>query len=230
MSLFSTGEAKPPRDAGTVVVLREGSSGPEVLMVKRTRGAAFMADAYVFPGGRLDEADGGDCARAAARELAEEAGVQMDSSALIYFARWVTPATEPRRFDARFYLARLPDGATTQLDATGEVVELRWATPRALLAHQEAGQIKLPPPTLWHLHDLARHSTVAAALAWANSLTVKTVRPKLIGVEGVPTIVLPWDPEYPSLPGEGEVLTWVDPSATRYRLIDGTWEASRPAP
>ena len=57
------------------------------------------------------------------------------------------------------------------------------------------GEIKLPPPTLWHLGDLARHATVEDALAWARTRVVVAVRPKLWSLDGVITIVLPWDPE-----------------------------------
>lgn len=52
------GSAPPtPRDAATVLVLREGDDGPEVFFVRRNVGASFMGGAYVFPGGRLDVAD-----------------------------------------------------------------------------------------------------------------------------------------------------------------------------
>jgi len=47
-----------PRPAATVVLLREAAGGPEVLMLQRTKGAVFLAGAYVFPGGALDVADG----------------------------------------------------------------------------------------------------------------------------------------------------------------------------
>ena len=68
-----TQEVAEPRPAATVVLLRPGASGPEVLMVRRHRGSSFMADAYVFPGGRVETSDGeGEAAFAvaAARELA----------------------------------------------------------------------------------------------------------------------------------------------------------------
>ncbi|MEZ4408174.1 MAG: hypothetical protein R3A52_17105 [Polyangiales bacterium] len=51
------GEAAAPRDAATVLVLRDGPSRVEVFFVKRDAAARFMGGAYVFPGGRLDPGD-----------------------------------------------------------------------------------------------------------------------------------------------------------------------------
>lgn len=48
----------PLRPAATVVVLRPAADAPfEVLLVRRNDHVAFMAGAYVFPGGRLDDGD-----------------------------------------------------------------------------------------------------------------------------------------------------------------------------
>jgi 8-oxo-dGTP pyrophosphatase MutT (NUDIX family) len=47
----------PPRDAATVLMLREGSSGLEVLLLKRHADSKDLGGAFVFPGGKLDEAD-----------------------------------------------------------------------------------------------------------------------------------------------------------------------------
>jgi 8-oxo-dGTP pyrophosphatase MutT (NUDIX family) len=40
-----------------VIVLRDSADGPEVFMVRRHEGTAFMGGAHVFPGGRVDAAD-----------------------------------------------------------------------------------------------------------------------------------------------------------------------------
>ncbi|MEO8436899.1 MAG: MBL fold metallo-hydrolase [Chloroflexota bacterium] len=51
-------EAQPqPHLAATVVLLREGPDGLEVLLTRRPSSMAFAADMHVFPGGRLDAAD-----------------------------------------------------------------------------------------------------------------------------------------------------------------------------
>src|SRR5260370_24699749 len=47
------------RPAATVVVLRDSPAGPQVFMVRRHEGTAFMGGAYVFPGGRVDAGDRG---------------------------------------------------------------------------------------------------------------------------------------------------------------------------
>ena len=70
--------------AATLVLVREAASGPpELLMVERAGGMAFAAGAWVFPGGRIDDADralgaavGIDAAAVAAiRETIEETAV-----------------------------------------------------------------------------------------------------------------------------------------------------------
>jgi 8-oxo-dGTP pyrophosphatase MutT (NUDIX family) len=92
------------------VVLRDAADGPEVFMVRRHEGTAFMGGAHVFPGGRVDardhDADGTWCEGtahaeqqlsdlspdeaiafhvAAARELFEEAGVLLARDATGHF-------------------------------------------------------------------------------------------------------------------------------------------------
>src|SRR5262245_34503259 len=47
----------PVRPAATVLVLRDSPHGPEVFMVRRHVGTAFMGGAQVFPGGRVEHSD-----------------------------------------------------------------------------------------------------------------------------------------------------------------------------
>jgi glyoxylase-like metal-dependent hydrolase (beta-lactamase superfamily II)/8-oxo-dGTP pyrophosphatase MutT (NUDIX family) len=77
----ATPGAAPPRPAATVVLLRPGPGGPEILLTQRPSSMAFAGDLFVFPGGRVDDADtdgrlgASPFEVAAIRELLEEAGV-----------------------------------------------------------------------------------------------------------------------------------------------------------
>jgi 8-oxo-dGTP pyrophosphatase MutT (NUDIX family) len=77
----------PVRPAATVMLVRDapGGAGIEVFMLRRTLAAAFGSGMYVFPGGRVDEADGDSVERAhrmaAIRECFEEAGVLLARTA-----------------------------------------------------------------------------------------------------------------------------------------------------
>jgi 8-oxo-dGTP pyrophosphatase MutT (NUDIX family) len=57
MELNSEIPTAPPRDAATVVILRDGPQGPEVFLVKRHGLSDVLGGAYVFPGGKMDAAD-----------------------------------------------------------------------------------------------------------------------------------------------------------------------------
>lgn len=63
----------PVRDAATVLLLRPAEGGFEIFMVRRSGKSRFMPDAMVFPGGRLDDADGA-AATLSRCDLSPEAG------------------------------------------------------------------------------------------------------------------------------------------------------------
>jgi 8-oxo-dGTP pyrophosphatase MutT (NUDIX family) len=46
-----------PKDAATLILFRDGKTGPEVLMGRRAPGHVFMASKWVFPGGRVERSD-----------------------------------------------------------------------------------------------------------------------------------------------------------------------------
>lgn len=51
------GEPVSPRDAATVILVRDGDAGIEAYMMRRQPTMKFAPGMYVFPGGRVDEAD-----------------------------------------------------------------------------------------------------------------------------------------------------------------------------
>ncbi len=56
---ISDGRLAPavPRDAATVILLRQGASGVEAFLLRRTAELEFAPGAYVFPGGSVDARD-----------------------------------------------------------------------------------------------------------------------------------------------------------------------------
>lgn len=56
--LENPGDVAVPRDAATVVLLRDGSDGLDAYLLRRTGTMAFAAGMHVFPGGSVDPRDG----------------------------------------------------------------------------------------------------------------------------------------------------------------------------
>ena len=165
-------------------------------MVKRTPAARFMAGHWVFPGGAVDasDGDGQDGLRAAAvRELREEAAITLAAgSELVAFARWITPAQAPIRFDTWFYLTSAPVGAEARVDGV-EIVDSRWLTPIDALAAAAAGELLLAFPTEKQLEQLGSFSSAAQALEYArrHADAVRPIEPRIVGEGDEARIVLP---------------------------------------
>lgn len=157
------------------MLLRDGPTGLEVLLVRRGRDLVFGGGAWVFPGGRVDPSDGEEAAiavrRAAVRETAEETGLLVDPDDLLFFAHWTTPPGQPRRFATSFFAAAARE-AEVVVDGS-ETTHFQWLSPGAALAALDAGEIRMLPPTFVTLRDLAGYETVADAL---GDLAVKPIR------------------------------------------------------
>lgn len=268
----------PPRDAASVVLIRDGADGLQVLLLRRHQNSRVLGGLYVFPGGKVDADDAtpewvghldqpaaalparlGEPALtpaaaqalyvAAARELWEEAGValvdapvrlaaaapagdarawrdalaaagvRLATAALRPWSRWITPRNPPvgtPRFDTRFFLARLPDGAQARHDAF-EASDSAWMTPREALARYWAREIELIPPQLMGLAQLARHATAAAAWAEAGGRPPPCIQPEQFRDGEHRAMCYPGDERHP-------VRERALPGPTRLRLVQGRFE------
>lgn len=153
---MSTLDRPPPqvaeaRPAATVVLVRDGERGNEVLLLRRHRASGFVPGAWVFPGGRVDAGDDDPSLHArvlglpaaepafgywmaAVREVFEETGVLL--------ARTTEGAGPPDAhtdaalrdyrealLDDRATLLDVLEGADLRVDLTGVVYLAHWVTP-----------------------------------------------------------------------------------------------------
>lgn len=87
--------------------------------------------------------------------------------ALAPWVHWVTPEVEARRFDTRFLIAELPEGARA-VDFGVETDRSVWTTPGEALDRQRSGDMPMLPPTADALMQLAGFDSPAAAVADAR--------------------------------------------------------------
>ena len=192
---LNEGDATEPRQAASIIVLRDSPSGPEVLLVQRNPAQRFMGGAWVFPGGAL-HADDADHAAAAVRELREEAGIPLPAGAeVVPWSRWITPEQVKVRFDTWFFVAAAPPEAEATPDGS-ECVDARWLRPAAALEAFGRDELMLVFPTIKHLEALAQSESVADALQKARTREVVPVQPRVIVRGNAAEIVLPGEPGY----------------------------------
>ena len=184
------GEVADAREAASLMLLRDGRDGPEVLLVQRNPEQSFMGGAWVFPGGSLSEGDS-DELETARRELAEEAGVELANDAeLVRWSRWITPAQVGVRFDTHFFVAQAPAEAEPHVDGA-ECVESRWLRPQDALDAGAREELLLVFPTIKHLEQLAEHGSVEDALEAARARRVLPVEPRVVLEGGVAQVLMP---------------------------------------
>lgn len=137
-------------------------------------------------------------------ELAEAEDLVFACDRLVPFAHWITPESQPRRFDTHFFLAAAPVGQTARHDGH-ESVDSLWIAPGALIEGANAGQWYVMFPTRMNAEKTGRSPTAASALAAARAAPVVTVMPQGRKVEGGRLLRIPAEAGY----GVTEVL--VDP-------------------
>jgi len=123
-------EAVPTKDASTVVLMRDGSSGPEVYLLQRHVGMAAFAGFCVFPGGGVDKRDF-DKEIGWAGPSAAEWGELLECDAAS--ARALVCAAVRETFEESGVLLAGPTADSVVADTTGE----DWEADRQALEKRE---------------------------------------------------------------------------------------------
>lgn len=153
---------------------------------------ARVADDATNPGGY----EGLDIARRALlaevvdlRQVIVTRSLRIAGDRLLYLAHWITPEPEPRRYDTRFFLARVDaDAVCTPHEA--EMTESVWLTARGALHFFESGSLKMLPPTVHTLRRLASFESVDTIFAALADAPVPEIMPVMrVDRDGVAIII-----------------------------------------
>jgi 8-oxo-dGTP pyrophosphatase MutT (NUDIX family) len=138
----------------------------------------------------------------------QEEHLRIRADSLLYWAHWITPSAVAKRFDTRFFVARLPPEQVPVIDEV-EATQMEWRTPASLIAAARDGAMTLSTPTLFNVMELdasvRHHVSLDAIFAAEMQRDIVAVLPKVVrGERGA--IVMPWDAEYHKLPGSSAPL------------------------
>ena len=209
--------------------LRDGETGLEMLLGRRSSNLAFHGGAWVFPGGRIDPEDyagapddlAAAARRAAVREAKEEAGVDVVADTLVHFSNWTTPEISPKRFATWFFAGPVAGG--NEIADGYETDKLQWFGAQEALDARAHGEIELAPPQYVSLLDLLPYGTVEQAMQGLAALTPIDYTPRFHFIDGGGAVcVYADDVAYHD-------LGLLDAEGPRHRLVlgDDAWDYIR---
>ena len=217
-----------PRPASSVIPIRSGTSGLEVLYLRRNPDLKFHGGYWVFPGGRIDPADypadrpedeEAAARRAAVREAREEAGLDVDEAALRFAIHWTTPVGSPIRFSTWFFAA-VVGVSSVRVDGE-EILDHEWLSPDAALSSQRSGRMKLAAPTFALTSRLSRFASPGEALTDVERWPRERLLGQIHEVPGGRLAIYSHDHAWNS--------TRLDGDGPRHRLwmLEGGWRYER---
>jgi 8-oxo-dGTP pyrophosphatase MutT (NUDIX family) len=174
--------------AARVAAVRESFEEAGVLLTRGTTlGPELLADAQPRVSGRT----------LAFGEFLARHGHSIDLDALVPFTRWVPPASVAhRRYDTRFYLARMPADAIAGHDGN-EATTSHWITAAGALHLADQGDAQVIFPTRRNLERLAQFGSVEALIAHARETPLVTVQPVIRQFEDGHFLCIPEGIGYP---------------------------------
>jgi glyoxylase-like metal-dependent hydrolase (beta-lactamase superfamily II)/8-oxo-dGTP pyrophosphatase MutT (NUDIX family) len=148
------------------------------------------------------------------KDFLQQENLFIPANQIEYFAHWITPPVQPRRFDTRFFLTAAPAGQEVQHDNTAEIVQSRWMRAAEVLERVKNDEIKMVRATQAIVTSLRKFESPAAALSALRAVTdIPMNRPCLAqGAEG-PKLFRASDAAYAE-------IHWVDREETGESTYD----------
>jgi 8-oxo-dGTP pyrophosphatase MutT (NUDIX family) len=148
-------------------------------------------------------------------EMAAREHLRLALDELAYFAHWVTPEVETRRFDTRFFAAAVPPNQDAAHDE-GETTHGEWMRPADAIARCLRDDIALPPPTWTTLRQLEVFPDVGAAMTWARTRDVPRIQPGFIEQGDSRIVIIPEE-------AMDQTASGIERAETRFLLGGGRW-------
>lgn len=137
------------------------------------------------------------------REALEQTSSRIRLDALTHFGHWITPASEPRRFDTHFFLAAVERDAVAIPDGV-ETLDTEWLPPARAAELAKSGERPIIFPTMLNLLRVAESENTADAISAARARPRVTVAPVWeTRDDGTRWVSIPVEAGYP-------VLEWRD--------------------
>ena len=203
------GGKKDPADAdNSAQIIKRLDGAPELLLNEPELSSQDAASLYAT----------------GCRETQEETGVILEPTALVPWSRWITPnepAMMKKRFDARFFIAPMPESQTATHDGV-EATDSTWLTPQAALRSYVEEKITLAPPQIMSLAAIARFNSIEECIGHSKNIRPPCIQPGVLkNDDGTRVLTYPGDPEHPvserRLPGPTRLI-W---KSGHFEPIDG---------
>jgi 8-oxo-dGTP pyrophosphatase MutT (NUDIX family) len=125
-----------------------------------------------------------------ALDLARDANIVFAADLLRFWWRLVTPEFAPRRYDAPFFVAHMPEGQEPLHDEV-ETTASRWVRPLEAAEAGRAGKFQIIFPTRKTLEQIGEHATSEQVFAAAIGRDPTPLLPRIEMIDGEPRILLP---------------------------------------
>jgi 8-oxo-dGTP pyrophosphatase MutT (NUDIX family) len=120
------------------------------------------------------------------KDICMSESLRLRAKNIVPCAHWITPAIEPKRFDTRFFLAKVNAKQLASHDGF-ELTESFWIKPADALVKFTNGEMNMILPTIKNIEKLAEFSSSEEAFHYFQGLgdnAIPPILPKFIKKDG----------------------------------------------